>query len=301
MNSCISKWLLLAAFLFSIISCSKEISSEVGNKTGNKGDFYSTIDSKLWNADSVQLILIGSNGVAINGLSKTGEEISMVLPGLKKGVYTLNAQSASYALDANIIGTVTKVYISNFGAAGGAVTISSIDSVNKLVSGSFELTLINPADNTKKTITKGVFNSIHYTIDLSVVFTAPTLISTDTLTALIDGVPFKGNIVETLKDTANQQLTIAGITYIGSQDIALIMPINITAGTYDLDFSNGNYVGIFNPNSIDIYYSIHNGKLTITSNNTLTRRIKGTFNFTASTQTSGKSFVITQGYFSVKY
>jgi len=94
---------ILTAVLFSFVSCSKEMSMENGIGPDGKGDFYATVDGNQWNADSIQLVLVGNNGVSISGLSKTGELISMVLPEFKTGSYTLDAQSASYSFYLNLL------------------------------------------------------------------------------------------------------------------------------------------------------------------------------------------------------
>src|ERR1700733_3372848 len=123
------KWrvrsLILPLVLFTFISCTKEISDEVNTGTGpGAGDFYATIGGKLWNADSLQVVLTGSNGVSINGVSRTGDQISILLPDFKVGAYSLGAQSTSYALYANLLTPSSNVYVSNAGASGGTVTIS---------------------------------------------------------------------------------------------------------------------------------------------------------------------------------
>ncbi|HLA59580.1 MAG TPA: DUF6252 family protein, partial [Puia sp.] len=155
---------LLTFILFSFIACTKEMSEEGNNGGGpGAGDFYATIGGNLWNADSLQLVLVSSNGVSINGLSKTGDQISILLPAFNTGTYTLGAQSSSYALYANLLTPSANVYVSNAGSAGGTVTISSIDTVNRVVSGSFQFTLTNPADNSTETVAKGVFDYLPYT------------------------------------------------------------------------------------------------------------------------------------------
>jgi hypothetical protein len=156
--------LVLTTVVFSFLACTKEVSKEGAIPvTKTSGDFYATIDGFLWGADSLQLVLVSSDGVSINGLSKTGEQISILLPVFKTGVYTLDAQSHSYALNANLLTSTTNVYVSNAGAGGGSVTISSIDTVKHLVSGSFEFVLANPADNSTRTVSKGVFAYVPYT------------------------------------------------------------------------------------------------------------------------------------------
>jgi hypothetical protein len=296
MKSLISGCLLIAA-LFSFISCSKELSKE--NNTGTQilnGDFYATIDGTQWNADSLQIAFLNNTGFSISGLSKTGEQVTMLLPTLKLGNYTLNALSAPIAISSNIIVNTSTVYISNTGAAGGSITISGIDSVKQLVSGSFTFTLIDPVDNSRTAITAGVFNLVPYSVDTSG-GTLPS--SSDTLEANVGGNQF--NSAQVVTSITSGTLYIAGISADGVADIALGMPSDVSAGTYNMDFATGVYYGVYNPKSSTVLLSEMNGTLTITSNDTVARRIIGTFSFIASPMMSGTPVTITAGYFSVSY
>ena len=229
------RFFLLTLILFAFIACTKEMSKEGNNSTGpGAGDFYATIGGKLWNADSLQLVLVSSNGVSINGISKTGDQISILLPAFKTGTYTLGAQSSSYALYANLLNRNANVYVSNAGAAGGTVTISSIDTVNRVVSGSFQFTLTNPADNSTETVAKGVFDYVPYTAGIVGVVPPPGA-PKDTMEVTVDGNKFFASDVE-ISDSAGQML-IAGFS--GTQDVGLFFPSDITAGTYNLDFTTG--------------------------------------------------------------
>ncbi len=272
---------------------SKEGSNSIGP---GAGDFYATIGGNSWNADSLQLVLVSSNGVSINGISRTGDQISILLPEFKAGTYTLGAQSSSYALYANVLNSNANVYVSNAGSAGGTVTISSIDTVNRVVSGSFQFTLTNPADNSTETIAKGVFDYVPYTAGI-VGVTPPPGAAKDTLEVTVDGNKFFASDVE-ISDSAGQML-VAGFS--GTQDVGLIFPSGITAGTYNLDFTTGLYIGIYNPDPSVTLFSQANGTITIISNNTTTRRISGTFNFVATPVGSGPTANLTQGYFAANY
>ena len=291
---------LLFILLFSFLACKKESSIENGSGTGPAdGDFYSTIDGNLWNADSVQLILVNSSGVSITGISKTGGQLSIVLPAFKTGTYTFGGQSLSYAIYGNLLTNQTNVYVSNIETAGGTTTITSIDTINHLVSGTFEFTLMNPADNTTKTITKGIFNYVPYGDGMGGVVNPPPGGSTDTIKATIDGVKFVS--VDVISSITNGQLLIAGFSASGLSDVGLLMPPDIAAGSYPLDFATGQYIGIYNPTPTVTLISQSSGTLTITSNDTVAKLIKGTFDFTASPTGSGTPAVITEGYFSVTY
>jgi hypothetical protein len=288
--------LLISIILFSFVACNKEVSKEgTGGPGPSKGDFYATIGGKLWNADSLELVSVASNGVSINGLSKTGDQISIILPAFKVGTYTLDAQSLSYALYANVL-SGTSVFVSNAGTATGTVTIASIDTINQVVSGSFQFTLTNPADNSTENVTKGVFDYIPYSSGLVGPVPTPGT-PKDTIEMTVDGNKFFASDVET-SDSAGQIL-IAGFS--GTQDVGLFFPADIAAGTYNLDFAAGLYIGVYNPDPSTTLLSQTGGIITIISNNTTTRRITGTFNFVATPVGSGPTATLTQGYFAANY
>jgi hypothetical protein len=291
---------LLAILLFSFVSCSKEVSKEHGFTPGpgTNGDFYATIDGNQWNADSLQVAQVSDGVVTISGLSKTGEEISMILPMFKTGTYPLGGLSLSYALYVNLLGDVTKIYSSDASTATGTITISNIDTVNHLISGSFQLNLVDLSDNSTKTITKGVFAYIPYSGN-----TTQQNGTTDTLTAVVNGVQFDPPqvIVQLSVSGSGQQLLIGGISADQTERLAILIPANITAGTYNMDFATGYYIGIYYPPTGETLLSLASGTLTIISVDNVARRIKGTFNFVASPLTSGTPANITNGYFSVNY
>jgi len=56
------KFHFLPLILFTFFACTKEMSKEGSNATVPKaGDFYATIGGNLWNADSLQLVLVSFN------------------------------------------------------------------------------------------------------------------------------------------------------------------------------------------------------------------------------------------------
>jgi hypothetical protein len=288
----------LSAVLFLFVACTKELSRENKDGTGPaNSDFYATIDGKLWNADSLQLIDATNGAISILGLSKTGEQITISLPTFKTGTYTLSDQSTSIAAYGNLLDLSGNIYLSNFGTAGGTVTISIIDTINHVMSGSFQFTLMNPGDNTIKTITKGVFDLVPYVGGSGA--NPPPVTGSDTLQAVIDGTNFNAAQVEPA--AMSGQLFIGGISSDQTKSLALVMPVDVTPGVYNLDFASGIYLGAYTPGPTEELVSQSNGTMTIISNDASTRRIKGTFSFKATSLTDATSANITQGYFSVNY
>jgi hypothetical protein len=291
--------ILIAAVMFLYVSCSKETSKELSHDAiPTQGNFYATIDGKQWNADSLQLILVNNNGVTISGLSKTGGEISILIPEFKTGTFTLSAASLPFSFYVDVFGNLTDVYYSNSGSATGTVTIASIDSVNHLMSGSFQFKLVNPSNNSIKTITNGVFSYVPYSKGTGTGTTPPPT-GTDTLKAKADGILF--NPYQITTSVGSGQLVLAGIATDGTT-MALLMPDNITPGSYSLDFGTGTYIGIYNPPGVTVgLVSQTNGTLTIISHDPVAKRIVGTFSFIATPISSGTPVTITEGYFSITY
>jgi hypothetical protein len=296
MRSRLIRCLLIGIIAVSYISCSKELSKEEGNIPA-ASSFYATLEGNLWNADSLQSLFQINQGVSINGLSKTGDQISIVLSSFNTGVFTLGSSSDSYAFYTNIFTPIEVDYYSNVGTAGGTVTITSIDPVNHLISGSFTLTLVNPDKNTSITITSGVLNSVPYTGNGVIV--PPPGNNTDTLKALVGGNKFDAAQVQV--QALSGAIIIAGISNDGKQNLELSMPENITPGNYDLDFATGIYGAVYYTDVSNPLISNMNGTLVIISNNTATRTIQGTFVFDASSLDNSITLAITNGYFNVKY
>jgi hypothetical protein len=289
---------IIGIFFLSWISCSKELSKENGT-VPTTGEFYATLDGTIWNADSLQAVFGINGGVSINGLSKTGDQISMVLNTFQTGTYTLNASSASYAYYTNILATTPVGYLSDTGSAGGTVTITAIDTINHLISGTFSFTLINPSDNSSKTITQGVFDYIPYSASGVSVVTPPTGTTTDTLQALIAGVSFNAALVQTQLEGV--ELVVAGVSSDGKQNLDLLFPSAITPGTYSLNYGSGVYGAVYYTDIANPLTSNANGSLTITSNNVTKKNVTGTFSFNGISSDGSETISITNGYFSVNY
>ncbi len=298
--------LLLAAFLFSLGSCTKELSQESPvQQAQGPGNFYATIDGQLWQADSVQIAIVDDSGVVtITGISKSQEEISMVLPGFLVGVYAVNGESPGYSLYASLQGSAVDPFLSNGSTdvtkAGGTVSLTAIDTVNHTVTGTFQFKLYRSSDMTTKTVTAGVFNKISYISSGSLPpITPPAGQNSDTLIASVNNVSWVAALVQA-SDTAGM-LVIAGTSSDGQQSLGLFMPSSVIAGTYTLDFNTGIYLGSYSPDPVTVLFAQGNGSLTIIANDTVNRRITGRFNFVGVSQTNSDSANITNGYFSVSY
>lgn len=291
--------LLLAGW--SVSSCKKETSIENSNNNPS-ANFTAMVDGVRWSAsltDEGATILQGM--INITGISADSQEITMTLTDTATGTYTLSPRTTSLAAYGNVDSSSAAVFSTSQGTdsaqAGGEVTVTQIDKVNKTISGTFAFKVYRSSDGQQRTITSGVFNQIPYTATL------PASSPGDTLTASIDNAAFTAESIQA--QSLDGQVTIVGSLSDGNQSIALILPDFVGAGTYAMTPSGGSptYMAIYDEiingnNSADPASS---GTIVILSNNTSTSRLRGTFQFTTTGVAPRPSHSLTNGFFSVYY
>ena len=129
----------------------------------------------------------------------------------------------------------------------------------------------------------------------------PVVSSTDTFYATINGKPWVA--VDVVTADISGQLVASGADSSGSPSVSLIIPDYIAPLNYILDVTKeSNYIGLYNPSGA-IGLTSTGGTLTILENNTVTHRLRGSFQFQASDRTGKIAEVdqLTKGYFSVHY
>jgi hypothetical protein len=289
------------ALLIGFASCKKETSIEGGNFSS--GNFTARIDGVEWAASSTKEGASINNGtITISGISVDNKEISISIADSVAGTYTLDQTSGSFGAYANIDSSGLYAFFTNLGTgptqAGGTVTITSIDPASKTISGTFSFKVFRDIDGQQKTITNGVFTNIPY-----VTSTTAAASTKDTLQANIDNKAWAAVNVQAASTSG--ELTIVGASSDGSQSIGLLMPANATPGTYALDGSNPAFLGAYTllSGTGSTGFASTKGSITITSNNTTTMRITGTFTFTAADPLGATTAThsITSGVFSVYY
>lgn len=294
-------FLLISILVFSLGSCKKELSQEApAHGVSGAGTFYATIDGQSWEGDSLRQAIAANGTLTITGIGKTQEAMAIVLPGFQTGIYIINAQSAGYAFFGNPADAAT-LYLSNSNPdplkAGGTVTLTRIDTVKKTVSGTFQFNLFEAPDSVSMSVTAGVFSDIPYTG--SAQNPPPPAGGTDTLLAQIDGVDWVA--AQVLVGAQTGQLVIGGVSANARQSVGLYMPDSVTAGTYAMNFADGKYFAMYNPDPSTVLLSIGNGSLTVIENDTVKKHISGNFSFVAKSEIGGSSSTVSNGYFSVDY
>lgn len=279
-----------------LFSCHKEVSVET--KTALNGDFRALIDGVDWiAADSTKGAAMLGGLINITGVSADNKQISITLNDTVTGVYTLNQTTTSFAAYVDNASSGFNAYATNEGTdttqAGGTVTITQIDKVNKTISGTFSFAVYRNSDSSRKKITAGVFYKLSYVDSLS------ASNGSDTLTVAINGTNWTAQNI--IASGLTGQLIVNGSTVNGAQAVSLIMPLSVTPGSYTLDYTTQNYIGAYTQ-APSIYLVSAGGTLTILENNASTHRIRGNFQFEAIDPMGvNSSQSLTNGYFSIQY
>jgi hypothetical protein len=285
-----------ATILLSLASCRKEMSIE--HPDGMAGTFTAVIDGKQWiAADSTKGASILQGLINISGISSDNKQLSITLNDTIPGVYKLSQVSASLAAYADNDSSNLYAYTTNEGIdstqAGGLVTVTEIDPVNRTITGTFAFKVFRDIDNKQKTITEGVFYKLPYATTL------PPSGGKDTMQAAIDGATWKAQSI--IAQSLAPQLAINGSALNGSQSISLVMPLDVQPGTYTFDPTGLVYFALYNPTATISRLST-SGTLEILENDPTTKRIRGNFQFQADEPLNPAiKNQITGGYFSVEY
>jgi hypothetical protein len=288
------------AVLLGLVSCKKETSVENGNF--NSGNFTAKIDGVQWSASGTKEGASILGGViTISGISADNKQINITITDSVAGSYVLSQSTTSFGAYADIDSSGMYAFSTDQGKdssqGGGLVTITEVDPVGKTISGTFSFNVFRDLDGRMKSITNGVFTKIPYLTSL------PPTSNTDTLKANIDNKAWAAIHIEGM--VTQGQLTILGTSADATQTIGILMPSATSAGTYQLDGSVPGYLGAYTllAGSATNQFVSTKGTVTVTENNTVTLRIKGSFTFTASDPANpgGASHSITSGVFSVYY
>ncbi|MEP6950143.1 MAG: DUF6252 family protein [Ginsengibacter sp.] len=153
---------LLILFIFN--SCQKEFEDPNDTSVSTTADFRAKISGVQFVASISGAARRSDSVISIAGKSDDGQQIVFTVADSGVHVYQLTFNSLS---NFGAYATATSLaYSSNEGTtpeeSGGNLAIVSIDSVNKLMSGTFNFKAFRQLDGTQKIITEGVFNNISY-------------------------------------------------------------------------------------------------------------------------------------------
>ncbi len=297
--------LLVVSGLLLLNACQKEIDFSTSNPGAVTGNFRAKIDGNQWVANSAASANRMNGFISILGRSTDRKYLQITLTDSGVHNYTLDDMSmnaASY-IDSSLPSPInlTSNQGVNPGDAGGTVRITSIDTVNKKISGTFSFKVFRQTDGLQRTMTEGSFTNLAYATTL------PPASSSDTFRVKIAGTSWIPQSVVGVKTPAvgplPAMIAIIANNATATKSVGVSMPATITPGTYVLDFFSGTHIGQYNPDSDPSHSQAStSGELIILSHNTTTKRIRGTFRFHAEELLNPTAFTeITEGYFAVTY
>jgi hypothetical protein len=288
------------ALVITLASCNKDeaspapLSGSVNFKFDSTKIFQSTFSSGVWEPNNALLSIVAKAGKSLLVMN------TLMPNGLKAGTYsfTANAPFAMVTFFREDSTKVTEGYYSNIdGGSYGVLVITNV-TADSLVTGTFKFMLKDPVTSKIKVLDQGVITDLKVVNNKSI-----TTGGTNTFSAKIDGVLWPGKQI--LGSNYFGKITITNSD--GTKSMGFQLVETIKPGTYNMDFGSDYHVqysptlSLTNPESY--VASTATSKLTITEHNTTTRQIKGTFNFkgTLFPNAGTKSYLITEGAFSVKY
>jgi hypothetical protein len=279
------------------------------------GVFKVDYDGKTFVATTVQA-LVNDNYISISGLKvPSGELVQITLPAPynKVGTYTWNSVSST----AGIIGLLytpssgAEPFVGSAKATSGAssfsgyadtasITITKIDLVKNLISGTFQFTGVKYKDLTgasieTKTLTNGSFTDIAFIKDI------PVSTPTNSFLAKLDATMYTPIYIDAMISSGNVNVIGRRGTV---ETIALSFPTTIAVGTYTLNSFVGDYkAGYIKNNNSDGsgIFSVNLGSMTITSHDKINKKVAGTFFFSSNSLLVSETHNITEGIFSVSY
>ncbi|HTF30851.1 MAG TPA: DUF6252 family protein [Flavitalea sp.] len=295
---------LCGLMLLLLAGCSKELSIDTLGSDDKEvvvtGKLKMTINGKLWVADKIAAATIYDGSISVYGISNDKKAFIISLNDEITGEYQLDQSSLSVAAWTDSSETNKLSYTTNQSSdlvvAGGKVFVTKIDTVKKLVSGTFQMNLFREDDGGKKTIVDGVFEDITYSGE------APTTggpVNPDNLLKVsIDGTVYVPKQITAMVAQAN--LFINGAELDGTKALALFMPSDIVAGTYQFDKNSGKYTGLYVVSPFESYMA-EDGKLIILEHDKTAKKIRGTFEFKGAHVVNQTSKQFTKGSFTVSY
>jgi len=288
---------MLVALLF--VSCSKDDNTipEVTTDPIEAASMTALVDGEEWAASPnfEPVAFLYNDYITIGALSSSNYEMNLMLYGTSVGYYNLNPEMGSQLYYRRSGENTYDSKLNNENLNFGFIDIEEIDSENQIMSGTFETEVhyfFNELSTGSKTITEGKFTNV------------PIIDKRDpdaeSLYTEIDGRPL--NTINLSGYISQGALVISGEDGAQSEKIQLSMSPEVVEGSYDLgDTSNPIFNAQYNPLFSNVLHTANAGVLTITSHDTGTKIIEGSFNFETPNVDGDGSFEISGGLFRVTY
>ncbi len=254
------------------------------------GSFKADFDGRTFTASST-LVYISGGSIIITATRAQGDSFGMVIEGTSTGTYPVNGNLIAYTPPGSEYGYEGS-HPTDENANTGSVIITSVNTTNKTISGTFQFTgFWSNFDETKpsKQFTNGVFTNLPY------VSQNPT---NDTFSATVNGAAFNSTDIFTAEvETGGISLISIGATNANDDNITISVKPTLTTGTYPI-------TGNLDADGVQLTYAtgvLNNRARTGTINITLKTATRIAGNFTGTVPLSVDNTKVITGDFEVAY
>lgn len=153
--------ILLITVIFS--ACKKD--ETVENTILSQASMSAKVNDTSWTAITrVTRHFAANNKFVISGTSSDGQVIVITILADAVGTYTSSTSIDSLSAQVGAVWQpdASSPTTDNYVSQSGTVTLSTVDTQNRKVSGTFSFDLINVSNNQTKTITEGKFSELSY-------------------------------------------------------------------------------------------------------------------------------------------
>jgi hypothetical protein len=148
----------------SLSSCQKEFEDPNAPDPGTTGEFRAKVNGVQFVAAIYGGAILTDSIISLAGKADDGQMIAFSVADSGAHVYSLEFNSSSNV--GSYVSSISLAYSSNEGTSpeqsGGTLAVVTIDTVKRLLSGTFNFKAFRQLDGTQRIITEGVFKNIPY-------------------------------------------------------------------------------------------------------------------------------------------
>lgn len=296
-------------------------SDDTEDESENDEDTYkmeALVNGNSWKTNNATGYNNNDELVQIKGTHANGEVFYFYITNPTAKAYILNNASDEYA---GFIINDTTFKSNNSSRVGGVVTITSFDNAANTISGEFEISCLNAQYDSIVELTEGTFTNISL-IDSAITLDgipsgngndnnddnsdddnndnnddSTTTALIDTFECNVDGSPLSTPLITGSIDSGYVAVGGGAVNY--HPGVAILIQDHLGAGTYQ--FSNfTEAIGVYSI-ADTVQYFAASGSLDLISNDTINRRIRGSFSFMGMDINTYNMVNITDGYFAISY
>ena len=279
--------MMAGAIIFA--SCNKDDDNPSGGDNPASSYFKAKIDGNEFNASTYGGEIDEDGVLYVGGLSGKSLMTLAVANFDGEGTYNFSGLQNGAAYYAPDTSDFFNAY-STLGENGmGTVVVTSWNSTDSLISGTFNFEADHAMDGTSISVTNGEFKNIK-------IEKAVPEEGNNSFSVQIDGDPWTTSSDNIIGGMDLTNIIISATSADGMESFTILLPADVTNGNYDLD-PTGNYtITYVTPNTV---YAPLSGTITISIHDTGQNYIEGSFEFQGTNGTNTISF--TNGEFSVSY